>query len=71
MSMQHFKSSMKCPVKIYASVKSDIPRLKTSSLSHCSDIAASLLTSVGCLLVTDVTKLRKILLQDSFLDLGL
>ena len=64
MSTQHFKSSMKCLAKIYASVKSDTPRLKTSSLSHCSDIAASLLSSAGYLLDTDVTELRKILFQN-------
>lgn len=69
--MQHFKSIMKSLVKIYASVKPDIPRLKTSSLSHCSDIAASLLSSVRCLVVTDVTDLRKIMFQSSHLDLVL
>lgn len=62
--MQHFKSSMMYLVKIYASMKSDIPRLKTSSSSHGSDIAASVLSSVGYLLVTDVAKLKKILFQN-------
>lgn len=69
MSMQHFKSIMKCLIEIY--VWSDRPRLKTSSLSHCSDIVASLLSSVGCLLVMHVNKLRRILFCSPFLHLEL